>query len=706
MDFGRSDKGRAWGDSTPRSNVGRAPMFGELFHPAAPRARVHFHRASAPSGSPAFAMVLALRQRQQDAVVRMLNLNAVRGGLDAGEAEVYKVLIMDRFCFNVIAPLVRVAELRRHGVTLHLLLENERQPIPDVPAVYFVQATEENVRRLASDFTGGLYDAYHLNFSSSLPRPLLESLAAASVKARAANKVARVMDQYINFVSLGSDVFSLAQPNTYVALNDPAAADRDVEAAVARVVEGLFSVCATLGQPPIIRCPKGGAAEMIASELEKMIRDHVSGKGSGLFSDLGGGGRGGGGLSTRRPLLCLFDRNYDLATALQHGWTYQPLVHDALNMRLNRVDIRGESVAEQAAGKKSYDLEEDDPFWRDHGDAEFPKVAEEVEAELASYKRAMADINDKTNSVGADDADVGANTQNLVSAVASLPELQERKKIIDKHTNIATALLSQIKARGLDEYCAIEEDLLVGKGDKAAVMGLLAATGRGTPEDKLRLAVIYVMSRTGDDAMSPADAEALEGALRASGADGAALSFVKRMASLNARLDAATAGGAGAGAGDGGDLLDWADKLYGQSVNAVAKGVKSLLSGERRLPLARAVESLMANQPSHETESFALFDPKAPRGAPAPAPRQGDTPYHDAVVFVVGGGNYLEYQGVRGLARRDRGGAGGGGGGMGGGGFGGAGAGARRSVVYGATEFVTGAEFIEQLGELGRKTGR
>ena len=138
--------------------------------------------------------------------------------------------------------------------------------------------------------------------------------------------------------------------------------------------------------------------------------------------------------------------------------------------------------------------------------------------------------------------------------------------------------------------------------------------------------------------MSPADAEALEGALRASGADGAALSFVKRMASLNARLDAATAGGAGAGAGDGGDLLDWADKLYGQSVNAVAKGVKSLLSGERRLPLARAVESLMANQPSHETESFAVFDPKAPRGAPAPAPRQGDTPYHDAVVFVVGGG--------------------------------------------------------------------
>lgn len=46
---------------------------------------------------------------------------------------------MDRFCRDIIAPLLRLNELRRHGVTLHLVLENERQPIPDVPAIYFVQ---------------------------------------------------------------------------------------------------------------------------------------------------------------------------------------------------------------------------------------------------------------------------------------------------------------------------------------------------------------------------------------------------------------------------------------------------------------------------------------------------------------------------------------------------------------------------------------
>ena len=30
--------------------------------------------------------------------------------------------------------------------------------------------------------------------------------------------------------------------------------------------------------------------------------------------------------SLARPLLCLFDRNFDLGAALQHVWTYKPLV--------------------------------------------------------------------------------------------------------------------------------------------------------------------------------------------------------------------------------------------------------------------------------------------------------------------------------------------------------------------------------------------
>jgi len=39
------------------------------------------------------------------------------------------------------------------------------------------------------------------------------------------------------------------------------------------------------------------------------------------------------------------------------------------------------------------------------------------------------------------------NTRGLMAAVSSLPELTERKRTIDKHTNLATALLGAIQVR-------------------------------------------------------------------------------------------------------------------------------------------------------------------------------------------------------------------------------------------------------------------
>ena len=664
-------------------------------------------------------MAFSIRQRQHDAVVHMLNLHVGRLGASALDEnapnEVYKVLIMDRRCFEIITPLVKVHELRRHGVTLHLLLENDRQPIGDVPAVYFVSPTAENVKRIAGDLSAGLYDAHYLNFSSSLPRALLEELAVKATECGAAAKVTRVFDQYLDFVSLAPDLFSLGRGASYVTLNDPGSSDAAVEAEIERIVDGLLAACATLGKVPVIRCPKGGAAESIARSLEKRLRDHARGKGGLFATDVSPMND-----RTERPVLCLFDRNFDVPSIVKHEWTYEPLVHDVLAARLNRVDIKGEGVAGETAGKKSYDLDAaDDAFWREHGGAQFPVVAEEVEKALGEYKKAMADITGATSTEreeGAARSGPGNDTSALVSAVASLPQLQERKRVIDKHTNIATALLGEIKTRGLDEYHVVEDDLLAGKGDRAATMGLLDATGRGTPEDKLRLAIVRAAAAArqgardgeslGEDAATAAsDAEAVEGALRASGVDASALEFFRRAA----RLDASLAGGAGgmsdqAGAamsddGDerGGDLLDWADKLYGQSIDAVAKGVQSLLRGDSRGAVARATQALAANQSgSPEVDTFAYFDPKAPLAdrerAPA-APPVGAPPaaaFRKAIVFVAGGGNHAGDRECVALGRR----------------------GHSKSategpvVVYGATELVTGAEFVGQLAELGRKSRR
>lgn len=169
---------------------------------------------------------LNLRKRQTDGILKFLATGSGQTKEDLGS---FRVLILDKRTKDVIAPLLRVSDLRKHGVTLHLLIESERQGIPDVPAIYFISPTESNMELLAQDAKNGLYEIMHLNFTSTLPSRLMESLANSCVRAGCVQKIGKVFDQYLSFIALEPGLFSLALPDTYVQLNDPVASDIQIE---------------------------------------------------------------------------------------------------------------------------------------------------------------------------------------------------------------------------------------------------------------------------------------------------------------------------------------------------------------------------------------------------------------------------------------------------------------------------------------------
>lgn len=71
-------------------------------------------------------------------------------------------------------------------------LHSDRQSIADVPAVYFVEPTAENIGRIGKDLGSGLYESFYLNFTSSIPRTLLEDLAGNAVQKGASALIAKV----------------------------------------------------------------------------------------------------------------------------------------------------------------------------------------------------------------------------------------------------------------------------------------------------------------------------------------------------------------------------------------------------------------------------------------------------------------------------------------------------------------------------------
>lgn len=100
--------------------------------------------------------------------------------------------------------------------------------------------------------------------------------------------------------------------------------------------------------------------------------------------------------------------------------------------------------------------------------------------------------------------------------------------------------------------------------------------------------------------------------------------------------------------------------------------------------MARAVEALAKGQPNLETDSYLMLDPTGSKtGSSGSSNVKG--PFREAIVFMIGGGNYIEYNSLQELLQRHH--------------------EIVKTIIYGATEMLTGSELVEQLALLGQKMG-
>ncbi|KAH8739600.1 hypothetical protein FG386_001157 [Cryptosporidium ryanae] len=701
-------------------------------------------------------MDLNIQESQKMAVGNMLNLSqqlglnsTVGGGINGSGAgtgmggglgyssnknnvwilegpHIWKVLIYDRAGQTILSPLMKVGSLRHHGVTLHIQINTQKSPIPEVPGLYFIKPTEENIDKLCDDLKNLCYESYYINFLSPCSDKLLEYFAIKASETGNANRITKVIDRYLDFVSLSSCQFSLGMEKVYSEFYNSKTSDDKIQQIMDNVVTGLICVFSSLGVIPIIRCSSNqySPSQMIARELDKRLRDLLKRTSNSNFFNMN---------NNNRPVLILLDRNADLSSMVNHTWIYQGLIHDIYSLKLNRI-----TIDDQNSGKKVFDLDSNDEFWIKHSGEHFTQVANSVGELLSEYNKKLSELNHNN-----DDSTQIAN--NLAAAINSLPEMTEKKRSIDTHTNIATKLVDEIKKRELDKLFEVEEsfdNIPTVSGCINEINNLFSSDSNKTflVSDKLRVVlslltherhgnnisnqhidmlvkyfekdnvnyvniIKYIYNSTGNASSfstSNNDYPTLESTgninsnILSNNGNNSSTSGVNPVIysgsnsnysysqDLNSSQEASKSGITSLAKNVGGKVFDMAGKN-------ILQGVRALLPINKTLKITSIVDNIMERKPyfsasnianstqlssNSSCDDYLYFDPKQPclhDQDTSKVPRIKVNP-KQGIVFVIGGGNFVEAHDVLNYAKRTQ-----------------------KNIIYGCTEFVNPNEFIKEL---------
>ncbi len=634
---------------------------------------------------------------------------ATAAATGSSEAQ-WKVLIYDEFCRDSLSPFLASHRslLRDNGITLRMIIKSNRESIPDAPAVYFIRPTAENIMLIANDCAKGLYDSSYIHFADPVPRHILEMLAKEIAKSHSASSINKVYEQYLGFISLEQSLFTLNKPLSFVAYNKPSANESEIESYINQVTDGLLSAIVTLGSVPIIRCPMNGPSEMVARRLYTKLRDILNQPDSlELFSSTrkNATGQGFAHMIEQRPVLLILDRSIDMGIPLIHSSGYQPLVDDMFGIHLNKVSLSTPSDASQQSNKaaaaasgaddKSFLLDpEIDSFWANYAGDMFPNA-------IKAHANELKEVTDKVDKMrsglnASSDAAMGdGGTSSIMGAVQSLPELTEKKKVLNMHVTILQSVLELVKRRSIPEFHEIEKRMVIQrqKIDKSKILPILSDPAKEY-QDKTRLLAIYI------SCMRPPASEiteleaALDNSVPPEKASDKTGPYSKVIPFIKWTMSLTSLGGPSAGSMSmnnnnmaGANLAQGAANIIGAAWNFQSSLLQNVAmtvtGGSSAGAVARTLDNVSkavsddqsALDPSSPAASYLYLDPRV-RAENVPFQARTRSEFKRGIVFMIGGGCYEEYHNIMQSQKS-----------------------MDREFIYGCTEMINASNFMKQLSE-------
>lgn len=627
---------------------------------------------------------------------------------------IWKVLILDSKSTSIVSSVLRVNDLLEFGITMHALINQRRAQLNDVPVIYFVEPTPENVSLIINDLENDQYSQFYINFTSSLSRSLLEEFAKKVALTGKSDRIKQVYDQYLDFIVTEPNLYSLDLKDTYLQFNNPSTTENVINEKVDLISNGIFSSVLTMGSIPIIRANRGGPAELIAQRLDEKLRDHVINtrrlslnNGSDLSSN-------SQILSSEKAVLILLDRNVNLTAMFSHSWIYQCMVSDVFKLERNTIQI--EKITKDTNNNekveiKKFDIEPKDFFWNKNASLPFPDAVENVEMELNKYTEDAKQITAKTGYSSIQDIDFNdqSDTKHIQEAIKLLPELTFRKNIIDMHMTVLSDLIKELDSKNLDSFFEIEQHLSDPKIQKQFLDLLSNNSKVDNSLDKLRTYIIIYLSCD----LPQSFYNECESKLEKLNIDLSPLKYIKKVKEFTKLTELSSSNSNGLDSNQSSsylqnkgalfsnlsskliNLTDGSNKLS-EGFGSLVSGIKNLLPEKSNLPVTNIAESIMNPNQSNinslkMTDDYIYYDPSVTRGSHSKQPKRKT--YNEGMVFIVGGGNYAEYSNLQDWCNEWNKKEGTNNGAVNGNS-------SSKMVCYGSTDIITAKDFIKECTEL------
>lgn len=390
----------------------------------------------------------------------------------------WKVLVVDREALRILAAaLGSLDALVDEGVTIIEMLDMRREPLPRIPAVYFVAPGAESVAHLAAE-GARQYKESHLFFTHRVADFQMGELRKNAAWLR---RVKSFVELDVELLATESRVFSLDRPGASIPQLYGAGA-REALDEMSVISERLTDACGLVGGGLewAVRSDGGSrvaktVASLVKEQLETgKIKERTDrarkaaeggGEGEGEGEEGHGGGEGEGEVEgeakPRRATLLVLDRASDLVSPLMHEFSYQAMAHDLLKLDYQKPGgVHCEIPSEEGEGEiKSivWDDEIADPTWVGTRHMFVEDARGEAQARFKDFLATDAAYKIR----GKQGDEVGINE--MSAAVRSLPESQKKA---DRHTVHIVALNECMKRCGelrLPEIAVAEQDIAIGR---------------------------------------------------------------------------------------------------------------------------------------------------------------------------------------------------------------------------------------------------